>query len=386
MKDKKVFCIVNNQIKNDNRVLNEAFSLASNGYEVYLVGIIGLGKKTSLPREEFVRGVKIFRKSMISERMEALRFIRIMIFQTNIWFYFFIQSKKKFDVVHCHDLSTLHYGVMIKLWTFSKIKLVYDAHEYETEMNGLQGFKKTYLSIKERFLIRFVDKVITVSDSIADEYVRLYGIERPELILNCPVLRTEKPPNKDLFRSIFDISNEHRILLYQGGLEKGRGIEIMLEAFSSLNTDRYVLVFLGSGQLTDEIKSHENYGEFVFHHPYVSGEVLLEYTSSADYGIVYIEDTCLSYRYCMPNKLFECIAGGLPVICSNLPEIRDFVERQGVGISAIKDGPEGFLEMLERLPDPKDSELKSNILKTRSAFNWGTQEKILIKMYNQLLN
>jgi glycosyltransferase involved in cell wall biosynthesis len=377
----KVFSVVFNDLRNDNRVLNQAISLASEGYDVTLMGI---QRKTSLPATEQINEVKIIRKRMMNNTIEHIKYVRAVYFILFVWLQFFRQARVRYDIIHCHDLNTLQFGVLMKLIKLGKVNLIYDAHEYETQRNGLHGWWWKYVKIKERVLIRFCDRVITVSQTIADEYVRLYGIDRPEVILNCPILRKQQVVRKNLFREKFGIASVKKIFLYQGYLYPGRGIEVILEAFDQLNLEEGVLVFMGEGTLTNEIKKHPKYGESIFIHPFVSGDVLLGYTSSADCGIAFIEDISLSDRYCLPNKLFEYIAAGLPVISSGLPDLKKFINTYKVGTAAESNDVEGFIQAFNNLPNLDSPELAEHILKTRALFNWGTQEKILFNLYKSL--
>lgn len=381
MSKRKVFVIVFNDLRNDNRVLNQVFSLGSNGFDVTLMGI---QRKTSLPVEEKLNGIKIIRRRLLSRNLERIRYLRTIYFTIYVWVKFIFEAGIKFDIIHCHDLNTLQFGVFMKLIRLGKTKLIYDAHEYETERNGLHGLRKIYIKFKELILIRFCDRVITVSNTIAEEYVRLYGIKKPHVILNCPILRSKEVVKKDLFRERFNVQVEKKIFLYQGYLYPGRGIDVILDAFDRLNLENSVLVFMGEGTLTSKIKENEKYGKSIFVHPFVSGDVLLDHTSSADCGIAFIEDISLSDRYCLPNKLFEYIAAGLPVIGSGLPDLKRFITSHKVGVAAPSNDVAGFIQAFNNLPDLGSSELKESISRTRALFNWDTQERILLSLYNNL--
>ena len=384
----KVLSIVFNEFKNDNRVSNQAISLEKNEFDVTILGI-KLQKETNVYEE--LGSVKIFRISRIygSNFFYSIPFIRkfIKVIRFNIDFYSFIKNYD-FDYVHCHDLNTLEYGFFAKVICRKRIKLVYDAHEYETECDIKRDFfyrfRKIQSILKEKFLIRFCDRVITVSETIADEYVRLYAIERPAVILNCPILKEKEICKKDLFREKFNISSLKKIFLYQGYFYPGRGIELVIDAFNQINSDNSVLIFMGEGPLIGNISKHEKFGTSIFIHPFVSGDILLEYTSSADYGVAFLEDISLSDRYCLPNKLFEYIAAGLPVIGSGLPELKKFIFENEVGTAASSNDIAGFLEAF-RLISRLDSEnLRKRIFIAREKFNWSTQEKILLHLYKGL--
>ena len=294
----------------------------------------------------------------------------------------FAKECKDSDIIHCNDLLTLPMGVIVKKFYNKDVKIVYDAHEYETELNGLSGRKKFFRKLLERSLIRYADKVITVSNAIANEYVRLYNIEKPALVLNTPSLKTII--KKNIFREKFGILEDKIVFLYQGGLVNGRGIEDILESFKGLNDSKGVVVFMGYGRLEETIEKYAQENDNIFYHPAVSPDVLLDYTSSADFGISMIEDICLSYRYCLPNKMFEYIMAEVPVIVSNLPEMRKVVDKYKVGVVAKHSGIKGLEEAIIEATKMDKSELIANIREAKKIFNWEEQEKVLLKTYEEL--
>jgi len=157
-----------------------------------------------------------------------------------------------------------------------------------------------------------------------------------------------------------------------------------MDAFNDINNIDSVLIFMGEGPLSQNISTHEKFGVSIFIHPFVSGDILLEYTSSADYGVAFLEDISLSDRYCLPNKLFEYIAAGLPVIGSGLPELKKFILENKVGVAASSNDIGGFIEAFKEISRLKSDDLRYNILLARERFNWSTQEKILIDLYKGL--
>lgn len=382
MLTKRVLSIVMNDLKNDNRVLNQAFSLASRNYEVTLLGI---QRVTVLSQIEVYENIIIQRIAIKDKLINRIRYLRGLYFL----FYSLIKvlnvAKNQFEMVHCHDLNTLQFGCVVKLLKRGHIKLIYDAHEYETQRNGLKGLKRIYVHLKEFFLIKFCDRVITVSDTIAEEYKKLYQIQKPTVIFNCPVLRSEELVKKDLFREKFNIKKDQRIFLYQGYLSAGRGIEVLLNSFGQFKREDLVLVFMGEGILENLISNHPKFNTHIFCHPFVSGDLLLDYTSSANYGIAFIEDISLSDRYCLPNKLFEYIAAGLPVLGSGLPDLSKFIFENGIGVTAKTNDINGFINAIDQLLEKNLEELHENILETREKYNWQTQEKVLIETYVQLI-
>ena len=385
---KKVISIVLNNFKNDSRVLKENISLQKAGYDVKVVALWEEGF------EEFenIHNISVHRIKLASKNWSKNKFIQL--FKYFEFMYKVIKKYKKANIIHCNDLNTLPIGVIVKKFFNRNIKIVYDAHEYETEINGLTGIQKKLTKLLEKSLIKYADRVITVSDSIANEYVKLYGIKKPALVLNTP--HYKEIEKKDIFRETFNIDKDKTIFLYQGGLSSGRGIEILLETFKLFkgegrrekgeeNSIQPCIVFMGYGELENLIKEYSKKYNNIYFHPAVSPDILLDYTSSADFGISTIEDSCLSYRYCLPNKMFEYLMAEIPVIVSNLPEMKRLVEKNRVGVVAQENTPQGLKEAILKAITMDKKELQSNIQKIKQSFNWEEQEKVLLDVYKELM-
>lgn len=373
---KKIANVVLNDFTNDSRVWKVSRTLSKLGYHTVVVAMHNDGLK----KKEIVSGVTVERIKLISRpwpKWKPLQFLKYVEFVFRAFWKF-----RKVNVVHCNDLNALPVGLLIKLFG-KNTKVVYDCHEYETETNGLKGMEKQAKKWLEFFLIRFADQVITVSDSIANEYVRLYKIPKPHLVLNCPSYIEQ--PKCNLFREKLGIRSNQTIFLYQGGLSKGRGIEMLLEVFLGLELDHNVLVFMGYGPLEDMIRNKAQKSDTVFFHQSVTPEVLLKYTSSADYGVSFIEDSCLSYRYCLPNKLFEYLMAGLPIVTSNLYEMKRLAEEEGVGIVAENNTVQGFQKAVIASLEQEYSTIQNRVFETRKKYCWEEQEKTMEKVYSNYL-
>lgn len=365
--------LVLNNFTNDSRVLKSSLTLKEVGFSVVVVAL----HEKNLPEIENTQGVDVER---IKLSTKSFNFGKL--FQLIKLFEFIVRFAcryRKSDCVHCNDLDALLVGVVCKVFN-SKIKIVYDAHEYEINDRPFQSD----ISIKarfflERFLIKFAEKVITVSPSIASEYSRLYKGVSPELVLNCP--RYTDSFNKGYFRKRFGISLEAKIFLYNGALSRGRGIEQILDVFSG-SSGEYVIIFMGYGELESIIRSREC--ETIFLHEVIPIDEVIELASSADFGISFIEDCCLSYRYCLPNKLFEYFMAGIPALVSNLPEMAALVSQKGVGVITQDNSTLALKKSIDELLSLNYSELLKNVNEVRKQYCWERQEEVLIDIYRRI--
>lgn len=296
------------------------------------------------------------------------------------WRVFRCFSTKPVSCINCHSLSTLPLGVALKFRTGAK--LVYDPHELETESNGLGGFRRTIAKVVERAFYSRADEVIVVGDGIADWYQRTYGGRRPAVVLNCPLSR--KPERTSVLRRAVGLPPDATIYLYQGILGKGRGVEMMLEAFADLGDPGKVLVFLGMGPLEGRISEVAARTPCVHLHPAVRPHELAEYTASADVGLCLIEDTCLSYRYCMPNKLFEYFAAGIPTVVSNLPEIAGVVSRTGSGWVVVEWSAGALRSVVESIDAAQILARRVAVENAGAEFTWENQVPVLRQVYARL--
>lgn len=372
---KKVINILFNDFTNDNRVLKESHSLIKGGYNVELVAT---RFDKTLPKEENIRDIQVVRFDVGS-----IKFLPLNLF---LFWYKIVKNYSRERVFHCNDLYALPPAYFIKIFLNKKAKIVYDCHEHETEAGIYIGkpILKFFAKIFERVMIKKVDKVITVSESIANDYVDMYGIEKPSLVLNCPEYR--KYEKYDLFREKLGIGKDKTIFLYQGAYFPGRGVEKLIDIFDRLESkdNKQVLVLLVYGDkiefLKDKIKGKKN----IYWHDKVRLEVYMEYVASADWGIYLMENTCKNHDYALPNKIFDYIAGGLPLILSNLKEMGDFVVKNKVGCVIDPNNISKVMRLLNSIGKESKAIFKNNLLVTYKKYCWEEQEKVLLKVYNSI--
>ena len=371
---KKVLFILRNHFTNDARVLKEARSLTNAGYHITIFCLWDNGLK----RNETLDGIEIKRIARLPQNSPSVvqKITSLISFSLQC----LLRGSFRYDIIHCHDLDTLPIATFIKCFK-PKTRLIYDAHEYETERAHIKGIVKRLYQVTERFFIRYANAVIAVSNSIADEYERLYHIPKPYLILNCPPY--QKIEKHDLFRKRFSIRSDQMIFLYQGGLMEHRGIEMTLEAFKNVTDGNKVIVFMGYGSLENMIKQAASEYNTIFYHEAVNQNVLLQHTASADVGLMLIENTSLSYYYCAPNKFYEYSMAGLPVIISNLYDMRRLVEKYDNGLIVEQNNMSRLLDVITHLTHDEIKHMQRNIPEITKKYNWEQQEKILLDIYGQ---
>lgn len=375
---KKIVSIVLNNFKNDSRVLKENISLIRNNYDVKVVALYD----DSLDEFELIQNIPVHRIKLKTRTWSKHKIIQIIKYLEFI--YKFVRLYKSNDIFHCNDLNTLPIGVIIKFFFNHNAKIVYDAHEYEINVTPNESAKSIKLKyFLEKFLIKYANKVITVSDSIANEYSKMYNIKKPELVLNTPAYKEIK--KKNIFREKLNIKEHQTIFLYQGGLSEGRGIEILLETFKLVDYSDAVIVFMGYGPLESLIKEASDKFKNIYFHNAVSPEVLLDFTSSADFGILFYENNCLNHEFCSPNKVFEYIMAEIPVIVSNLYEMKRLVEFNKIGIVSKENTINGLKEAVDTAVILDKKELILNIKELKKIYNWEEQEKVLLNVYKELI-
>lgn len=178
------------------------------------------------------------------------------------------------------------------------------------------------------------------------------------------------------------------VFLYQGALKASRGVGEVLDSFSMLwekgHHSKHI-VFMGYGPFEDEIKKRTETFPNIHFHPSISMYDLPKVSNSADYGIIYTPDTCLNHAYSLPNKLFEYIAFGLPMIVSPLVTMKKLVEEDGVGYVTNGFMPEDLCKTIIGIMKLPDHGMKDHLWKLhREKYNWDIEKRKLIDLYENL--
>jgi glycosyltransferase involved in cell wall biosynthesis len=266
---------------------------------------------------------------------------------------------------------------MIKIW--KGCKLVYEPHELETEKALASREAKIFLRVFERLFIRFADAVCLVNESIAQWYKLTYKLKVTWVVKNVPY-RLEQPPIRTgKLRKSFGLQdNCGKIFLYQGGFVPARGVNLLIDVFSTLPSDHH-LIFMGYGELEGVIQEAASRNSNIHFIEAVHSDELLSYTADADVGLALIENTCLSYYLSLPNKLFEYAACGVPIVVSNFPEMSGFIDTYNCGWK-VDQNTNALRELIINVI-PAEIENKRINAQNSSQFNsWKEAEKIFIEM------
>lgn len=282
-----------------------------------------------------------------------------------------------YSLVYSNDLDTL-LGCRLGTWIRRK-PLVFDSHELFTETPELIGkpLRKLVWRLIERLCIKGARAHITVSEGIAREFARRYRI---------PMTVVHNYPTTKEFTAF---KSNRPTLIYQGALNMGRGIELAIDAMKYLTC--YHLIIVGSGDVEVPLRKRvlkQNLFDRVEFRGRLPLEDLHEVTCTAWLGLSLEEDLGLSYRYAMPNKVFDYIMAQVPVLVSDLPEMSALVESRGIGLVARTRNPQELANLIADFMDDKAARrvIAENIEKASREFNWENEEGKMLEVVGRALS
>lgn len=294
----------------------------------------------------------------------------------------FYAVKNKTRVVTIHGLILLPIAALIKFLCSAKI--IYDAHELETETTSLCGWRKKIYKITERTFIRFASHVFVASPSIGAWYEEQYRLgDRISVLMNIHKRKTSIGAGQ-LHKSL-KIHRSKEIILYQGALINGRGIEKLIEAFNGLDNQKYVLVFMGYGSFEEKIIEASKNNQKIYHHPAVPQSVLSDYTKSAFCGICFVNNGSLNDDLCLPNKFFEYLYAGVPAIVSRTPDMQHIIEKYNLGVVVDQLDKNTLEASLDEVIKLKNSSFNMRVSNLNKEYNWDIQELSILNVYKKLM-
>ncbi len=362
---KKIICTVTNDLTYDQRMIRICDSLARAGYWVILVG---REKRTSVALEE-----RRFQQKRLHCWFEKGK---LFYAEYNLRLFLFLLFRS-FDVVNAVDLDTI-----LPAFLATRLKrktLVYDAHEYFTEVPEVirrPRVKQIWEGIA-RFCLPKVKHAYTVGPALAKLMEDRYGIAF-EVIRNVPIKRSV---------SEVAVQTNPKILLYQGVLNEGRGLEYAIEAMQQL--EGIQLWLAGEGDLSEQLRSlveRLKLRKKVRFLGYIKPEELAKITPGAFLGLNLLENRGLSYYYSLANKCFDYIQAGVPSLQMDFPEYRRLNDAFNTFLLLDTLSPQSITKAVRTLLEhPSQYEkLKQNCLLAREVLNWEKEERKLLSVYEKL--
>ncbi len=367
----RIVMLLHKSLEFDSRVQREASALGAAGHQVCVLELgpvspdaatmDGYARRSVLPR----RGR---RPGRLGQARSLLSFVGAVV-------------RLRPEVVHAHDVAMLLPGIVGARLVGAGV--VYDTHELATGVPYRERLWAGLVAALERLFVRRCAAVITVSDGIADRLVELYRLpRRPIVVRNVSALRPSGPGG---LRTRLGVDRSTPVVLHQGAPAPGRGCAQLVHAAASLE-DVHV-AFLGDpdpgyGRALERLIAARGVQQRVKLLPSVPPGELLAWTAEADVGVTLLEDTCENHRLALPNKLFEYIAAGIPVVAGALPEIERLVRSYEIGWCAKPDDPDDLACTLRRaLPECQAPQLRKRLAAAAAELTWAKERLSLLELY-----
>jgi len=366
---KTILFVTIDPIAQRRRVLNTIATAQDTGYKIQ---VISIGPANSTLNHLPVDYIDVPLKS------GPLKFI---------WFNFILFWRiifRKFDLIHIRGLWVLPAILLRQILHPSR--LIYDAHEY---FAGLATFEqrslvqKFWLSFEQIGISRF-DVVTTVSESIAQKYKELYpNLKQIKVLRNVPPF--QKP--KKIQDAAYLLNSKESIILFHGYFLPQRGLEQLVRAMASVKNARLLLV--GEGPLETELKqlvTTLKLAEKVQFRAFVPQDILIDFAAQADVGVSLLEPNSENHRLALPNKFFEYVMAGLPVLVSETPTLKNYVERYEIGLTVNNRKPEAIAKALLKMVADKNQlkKWRQNCLRAAKNLCWEKERSTLFKIYSAL--
>lgn len=363
---KRIIVSVTNDLVTDHRVHKVCTTLHQAGYDVLLVG-------------------RRFRNSLKPSRRYNTHRMRL-VFNNTALFYaeynirlLFLLLFAKADAFLSNDTDTLPANYIAS--SIRRKPLIFDAHEMFPEVPELVGrnkVKAVWRKLEDRIFPK-LKHCYTVCQSIADIYRLRYGIDM-QIVRNIPFSQTKAPiPHRTLRKD-----GKH-VLLYQGAVNVGRGIEWMIDAMPYLDNCLFYIAGNGNNlpEIRKKIKDMQLEDRVI-----LLGQIPLEdlpsYTAAADIGISLLADQGLNYYYALPNRIFDFIRSDIPVLATDFPEIRKIVTEYNVGHLVEHYAPQYLASVInEMLQEEKNT---NGFERARQELTWENEEQVLMRVVNKAIH
>ncbi|PTJ46958.1 glycosyltransferase [Mammaliicoccus sciuri] len=428
---KKVTMFVWNHFTNDARVNRECTTLADNGYDVNLIAINDPKNPAISAYEEISNTFKVHRVKRYPWLLQAYQDhgkkfllvvagVQVVIIPSLFYISFtlmaayllslvvaagmikFKKIRKWFingaiitrmivkgyiqnaDIYHANDLNTLPQAIVCSKLRLKPKPLIYDSHEVQSDRTGYNP--KTIKRI-ESFMLKFVDQMIVENHTRAKYNEDIYGFYPKTLYNYSEKYNIEEKPQINLHKKIC-INEDEKILLYQGGLQQGRGLELLIEAMDEIEEGH--LLFIGGGKLTQTLKEQaeaSKQADRIHFLDKVPFQELPSYTREAYLGFQVLQNICFNHYSASSNKLFEYMMAHVPVVSCDFPEIKKVVEETNTGLVVDSHNASEIANVVNQLV--KDTSLRNqlseNTKQAKEIYNWNNEKSKLLEVYNQFV-
>lgn len=428
---KKVTMFVWNHFTNDARVNRECTTLADNGYDVNLIAINDPKNPAISAYEEISNTFKVHRVKRYPWLLQAYQDhgkkfllvvagVQVVIIPSLFYISFTLMAayllslvvaagmikvkkiRKWFingaiitrmivkgyiqnaDIYHANDLNTLPQAIVCSKLRLKPKPLIYDSHEVQSDRTGYNP--KTIKRI-ESFMLKFVDQMIVENHTRAKYNEDIYGFYPKTLYNYSEKYNIEEKPQINLHKKI-GINEDEKILLYQGGLQQGRGLELLIEAMDEIEEGH--LLFIGGGKLTQTLKEQaeaSKQADRIHFLDKVPFQELPSYTREAYLGFQVLQNICFNHYSASSNKLFEYMMAHVPVVSCDFPEIKKVVEETNTGLVVDSHNASEIANVVNQLV--KDTSLRNqlseNTKQAKEIYNWNNEKSKLLEVYNQFV-
>lgn len=372
----RIIISVTSDLSTDQRVNRAATTLKQAGFRTLVIGRV-LKTSAELPPRRY-RTIRF-----------RLWFVKGPLFYANynirlFWYLLWHHA----DVLYSNDLDTLLPNYLIS--RIKRIPLIYDSHEYFTgvpELENRKNVQKIWEKI-ESFILPKVKFAITVNQSIADLYKSEYGTQF-SIIRNVPEVSAPFSQEPTELRRQLNLPTDKKIIILQGaGINIQRGAEEAVEAMKFLPD--CILLIVGSGDVIPELKNQVVKMDLTQRVIFVDKQplaILRKYTHAADIGLSLDKDTNLNYRFSLPNKIFDYIQAEIPILASNLPEVKNIILTYNVGRISEDHEPQNIARILNQMLNDIEQQLiwKQNLIKAAKELNWEKEQEKLLKIIKKVV-
>ncbi len=387
----RVCMYIRGAIKTDVRVLREATALENAGFEVIIVDV---ESDRRLPLEEMIQGIRVKHLIMpgwyCPSRFKPLFLAKVA--------QMLIRSLFQFIQTPAENYHAQEEDAVLACYIAARLRrkpVIFDAHEFplfQVPLSTMNMGERLMRRLSEKILALLLPRyegVITVSPPIARCIQEYFLVPVVSVVRNIPVYQVV--PKSERLRQYLRLGSEIKIALYQGAFGSNRGLDLLILAAKFLMPE-FVIVLMGSGEIQATMEAlivSEKVTDRVKIIPSVPYKDLLNWTVSADIGlIVYSPGYSLNVQMCLPNKFFEYLMTGLPVLSSELDAIVEVIKTYDCGRVATSLTPAAIGDAINTMLLDREAlvQMQQNALgASQREFNWEKESQGLIRLYHDIL-